>query len=261
MTEEYNDVNPIDFMLSRHELLVTLNALGAELIPGLGADPLGELYPEQSQLALTIAQRAMRARGFIQFQEGNAVFHRWLLEAVSACAFAPRALMVLHKVQGSNPVHYFAHLTDDVTVLHMRPEDVLHMFSLLPSKSYLIKQLVKLVGLTDEQKKTNISFLLTREQFIEIREYAEGGNITAAHGVLKTGGAPAEWSFVETLANAPSLTVFQFLHVEADGEAMEEDFSVLNDGALAWLLVTSGDTITVQQVSATEFQIYLDEML
>ena len=262
MAEERKREAPINFTLSRHELLVTLDALGAEVIPGLGADPLGELSPEENQLALTIAQRAMRARGFVRFQEGDVVFHRWLVEAVGACAFAPRALMALHRAPDRTPLHYFAHLTDDdVTVLHVRPEDVLHTFSLLPSRDYLIERLVQLTGLTDEHGKADEVFSLTKEQFVRVREYVEQNDTVAAQQALNADESSDKRAFVETLANMPTLTVFQFLHVEEDGEATKKDFSVLHDGERAWLLVTSGDTIEVQGITASEFQTYLDEML
>ena len=58
-----NAVEPVNIMLSRDELLLVLGLINTEYIPGLDADPLGELSTDQLVLALTVAGRGLRARG------------------------------------------------------------------------------------------------------------------------------------------------------------------------------------------------------
>lgn len=261
MAEDAGLGAPINFTLSRHEVLVTLNALEAEVIPGLGPDPLGELTPDQNRLALAIAQRAMLAHGFIQIQDAGLVFHQWLLNAVGTCAFAPKALMILQRTSGNNPQQYFVHLNDDVIAMHTWDGGFLHTFSLLPSRDYLIHSVIDITGGSDVMCEECGSFTLPTETFITIREYAERGDVSVAQELMDAGESSESWAFAETLSHSPRLTVFQFLHAKEDGDVEQKDFSLLNDDARAWLLETADDLIRIQPTSVFEFQTFLEQLL
>ena len=73
----------INILLSREELLYVLNILQAQTIPGLDADPLGQMDGPQHQLALVVAERALRARELAISHNGSGmVVHNALLTAV-----------------------------------------------------------------------------------------------------------------------------------------------------------------------------------
>ena len=78
---------PINLLLSRAELQLTLELLQARTIPGLEpTDPvLADISPEQQQVARTLAERALRARELLHVQpDGELVIHRLLLSTVGA---------------------------------------------------------------------------------------------------------------------------------------------------------------------------------
>lgn len=262
MADDAGLATPVNFTLSRHEVLVVLDALGADVIPGLGPDPLGDLTPEQNQLALIIAQRALEARGFIEIRENRPTFHQWVLDGVGACALASKALMILHRTPEHAPRQFFTHFDDTVTALHVRNSDVLHTFSLMPSRDYLIDRIVDITGLGDETSSQGEVFSISRDVFIQAREAAEGGEVASAVQIMQSIGAPDEiQTFAETLANSPMLTVFQFLNAKDADNVGQKDFSLLHDDARAWFLEAEDDVLHIQAISATAFRIYLEKLL
>ena len=87
-----NEFEPVDLLLSREELLLLLDLLQANTIPGLEVDPFGELNDAQRQLAIVWAGRALRARELAQLNEaGELMVHDDLLTAVGTCAYADKA--------------------------------------------------------------------------------------------------------------------------------------------------------------------------
>lgn len=241
-------VEPLNILLSRDELLLVLSELDSDFIPGLDADPLGELTAEQQSLALTVAGRGLMARELAGLtDDGELVLHTALLTAVGVCAYSQNAVFAYHWPAGSDePVRHFGHVRGDVAVAHTRPQDVLHLFSLLPSRAALIDEVVVLARSSTSPKKSNFAGELTISgvDFGRARALAAAGDADEAAAVL--GGAeqdPAAVALADALAASPDVTILQTLKQLESGDVQKRDFTVIasQDGQGAWLVIAGAD--------------------
>jgi len=234
-------VEPVNIMLSRDELLLVLGLINAEYIPGLDADPLGERSTDQLVLALTVAGRGLRARGLARVREnGELAVHAALLAAVGACAYSQNAVFVYHwPAKSEAPTRYFGHLRDGAFVAHTRPEDVLHLFTVLPSKDRLIEQVLAACQYQDVPAAKTGPVQISGQDFARVRELAEKGDLEQAIDILTAGQAPpgAAERLVETLADGPRLSIVQTLKQLGDGSVQKRDFTLVQDGQQAWLVM------------------------
>ncbi|MCB0199112.1 MAG: hypothetical protein KDI03_03490 [Anaerolineae bacterium] len=238
---------PLNILLSRDELMLVLGELDSDYIPGLDVDPLGELAPEQQSLALTVAGRGLMARELAGLtDEGDLVLHTALLTAVGVCAYSQNALFAYHWPAGSDaPTRYFGHLRGDVSVVHTRPQDVLHLFSLLPSRAALIDEVVALSGSSTSPTKSNFSGELTVSgaDFGRARELAAAGDADQAAVVLGGAALPGAVALADTLAASPDVTILQTLKQLESGDIQKRDFTLIasQNGHGAWLVTAGAD--------------------
>lgn len=235
-----NGKEATNIRLSREELLLTLSLLETDFIPGLDNDPLGELNRDQYTLALTWAERALRARGLAQRFDGELKVHSTLLTAVGVCAYSQNALFVYHWPSGQEtPLRYFGHLRGDQVVAHTRPEDVLHQFALLSSKAHLIDQALAACRYVETPVSPLAEFELSREPLSRARELANLGQSQTAAEQLIAAGAPTESAkaLATTLAAAPRVSILQTLKQQADGSVLKRDFTLLQTRDQTWLII------------------------
>lgn len=265
-----NTSEPIHFLLSREELLFVLNLLQAGFIPGLDNDPLGELTPEQQAFANTVAGRALWARELTQLHSDSQwVIHNNLLLAVGGCAYAQRIISVYHwPVNSTLPTRFFGHLWENNIVTHTRPADVLHRFSLLPSKEQLISQVLAVCDLEDGSASPHQELAVSSGDFVKIRELAGAGDTTGAVGILVTNGTLPETAqaFVSTLADSARISILQILDQVANGTVQKRDFTVLQNSQQTWLISTpASDTddapLSVKTTTRDEVTALLSEWL
>ena len=122
---------PMNVLLSRDELLLMLQLLRAPTLAGLDANPAGDWNAEQQRVALTVAERALRARDLAHLRPGGELaVHTALLAAVGVCAYPQATLFVYHwPANAEAATRYFAHQRQGELVAHTRPADVLHLFT------------------------------------------------------------------------------------------------------------------------------------
>jgi hypothetical protein len=222
---------PITLLLSREELLCVLDLLQADTIPGLDDDPLGELTPEQRALALIWAERALRARGLARVQDDGAVaLDNALLTAVGVSAYPQSAVFVYHWPAGAEvPTRYFGRVRGNDVVTHSRPEDVLHRFTLLPSKTDLVKQTLAMCEYRDTPDSPSFEFTLPGADLARARELAEAGETDQAREALAAGGAApaAAAAFAQTLSEAPRVSILQTVRGQTGDGVERRDFTLL----------------------------------
>ena len=129
--------------LSREELLFLLFTLKTDFIPGLDADPVGELSQEQKNLGLVYAERALRARDLVAVNENGAlVVREALLLMIGTCAYSPMMITLHHFSTYDVPKQMFWHIRNGVTVAHTRPDAPLHDFAFVPNRETLVQQII-----------------------------------------------------------------------------------------------------------------------
>lgn len=260
-------MEPINILLSRDELMAILDVLAVPIIPGVDADPLGELTPAQQTLALTVARRALRARELARLNEANAfVVHNMLLNAVGTCAYAEQSLFVYHWQPGSEvPTRYFGHIRGDAATIHARPEAELHLFTILPSKDRLLTQILDMCGYQDVSEAIIDEFIITQDTFTQARSLAEQADITQAIALLTQQDIPAEsaQALADALGNTPRVSVMQTLQ-QRDQTVRRKDFTLLQNGHQPWFIIPAPqerEVLVVRRSNRSEIQTLLAEWL
>ncbi len=260
---------PINILLSREELLFVLNLLQANSIPGLDADPAGALNEEQRILALMWGGRALRARELAQIDaDDNVVVHNALLTAVGVCAYSNDALFMYHWSENSTiPTRYFAHIRGESIATHTRPEDVLHQFTLHPSKEQLFTQIMDVCEYEDVAESQLETINTTKDDFVRVRKFVNQRDAQVAAGVLVNAGASAAaaQAFVDTLANSPRISVFQTLKQEGDTAVKRGDFTLMQDSQHTWLIAPTeaedSQGLFIKPTTRTEIAAVLADLL
>ncbi len=265
-----NTQQPTNILLSRKELQVVLNLLETTFIPGLDADPLGDLTPEQQSLALGVAEHALQARQLVQMQaNGKLVIDNTLLTAVGVCAYSQNAIFILHwSVQGQIPARYFAHIRQDGIVAHTRPKNILHQFSLLPSKEYLIEQVLTVCEYEDLPTNQAFEFTMSSPEFIKVRELTAANDTEKALELLVNNKTPSQTAqaFIKTLANSPRISVLQTLTQEDNETVQRRDFTLLQNSHHTWFVIAPpGETneapLQAKTITKDKIQALLAEWL
>jgi hypothetical protein len=264
-----NELEPINLLLSREELRLVLNSLETDFIPGLDADPLGELSPDQDGLVLTVAGRALRARELARPEaDGTLAFHNALLTLVGVCAYSQNVIFAYHWPPDQIiPRRYFGHIRGEDIVAHTRPEDVLHLFSLLPSKAQLIDQVLVACELEERSASAAYEFKLSSDAFASVRELAGNGEPDRAIDLLLRHDTPPETAqaFVTTLADSPATSILQTVKQTGDGTVQKRDFTVLQNSRETWLGLAAteeaGGPLQVKTTTREEIRTLLADWL
>ncbi len=265
-----NELEPVNLLLSREELRLVLNSLETDFIPGLDAEPLGELTSDQDGLVLTVAGRALRARELARPEEdGELAFHNALLTMVGVCAYSENVIFAYHWPPNQIiPRRYFGHIRGEDIVAHTRPEDVLHLFSLLPSKAQLIDQVLTACEFEERPSSGPFEFSLSSDTFASVRELAGNGEADKAIDLLVENDTPLETAkaFVATLSDSPSTSILQTVKQPGDGTVQKRDFTLLQNSRQTWLgLAATGEAenglVRIKTTTRDELQARLAEWL
>lgn len=237
---------PINLLLSRDELLLVLRSLGVETIPGIDSDPLGNLTPEGMEIALTVAGRALRAREMARLrQDGQLVLHNLLLTAVGICTYATQTAFVYHWPEdGAVPQRYFGHVRGEDFVSHLRPADVLHLFTMLPAKEQMVAQILQFCAYHEGEEAGNLE--MGMGDFGRLRQWVRQGERETAVSHLADQGADRETAaaFVNTLAHSPDISVWQLLRQQPDQTVAQYDCTLVQNKRHGWLVApAAGDGV------------------
>ncbi|MCB9420413.1 MAG: hypothetical protein H6667_11455 [Ardenticatenaceae bacterium] len=263
-----NGLEPIGVLLSREELIFVLDLLQASSLPGLDADPLGDLTPQQRAMSMVWAGRALRARGLGQLNEdGEMALHHALLTAVGVCAYSNDAIFIYHWPEaGADPSRYFGHLRGEDMASHTRPADVLHQFSLLPSRDHLLEQVFDFCGYEDGSQSADLTMTVNNADFVRARELAGDGQTQAAVEALTQNDVPAETAvaFAATLADSPRVSIFQTLKQDGADSVQKSDFTLVQNSDHTWFIAPARDdeaALLVKTTNKNEVETILNELL
>lgn len=262
-----NEIESASYLLSREELLLLLDLLEAENLPGLDPDPLGELNDDQRALALIWAGRALRARELAAVGEnGELLVDEGLLTAVGNCLYWQKALFVFHWPEpGSVPVRFFGYTRDGQAATHSRPADVLHRFSTLASADALVEAVTAVCQSQTLPDSPAVKLTLPREVFVHARELAEEQDTKAAQETLQKANVAAETAQALTavLAGRPRLSIWHLVQRQEDDASQTYDFTLLQNEETAWLvsLPAADGNLEVRTVTAVDLQNLLAEFL
>lgn len=245
----------VNIVLSRDELLFLLQAVKADFILGLDSEPMGDRSPEQQEIALTVAGRALQARGLVsKLDSGEIIVHNNLLEAIGTCAYPQQTLSIYHwPADSESTTRYFAHLRAGTVVAHLRPQDVLHLISKLPSKEYLIEQVLNLCKCSENLLDKDIHLSLRNADLTTVRTLAEEGKTQAAIDLLAQQGIQPETStpFVEALTHRPHISIVQILKQQQNNTLARNECTIIQNERYSWLLLPQNENSSTLSVQST----------
>lgn len=249
---------PISIALSRDELLVVLEALSVETIPGIDVEPTGDWTVRERGIARMVAVRSLRARGLVQLNnDQEPQFHTDLLRAVGICAHSQSALFLFHwPNRESTPIRTFGHARGTDFVLHARPDDELHFFTLVPTRSEFLYQILARCGIESpsvggheiaETKTSDTHVLrLPSTQFAKVRAastYAEARNLLVGYGVDEQSADALANSLIGSTNQSPHdaeqlsrISILQTIQQTDADTIIKRDFTVLEDAKRRWLI-------------------------
>ena len=245
------------FLLSREELILLLDLLEIESIPGLDPDPLGELSDDQRALALIWAGRALQARELATVaDDGSLLVNEQLLTAVGTCAYWETAVTVFHwSAPGSTPQRLFGYVGNGKVTTHARPAGVLHRVSTLPTAADLINELMTFNQCQSLPETPNAQFELAQDVFVQARELAESQDVEASEKVLSEGGLPEDNAKMITavLSGKPRMSIWQIVQQAENGESTAHEYTLLQNDQAAWLiqLNTGEEAVHLQTITTT----------
>jgi hypothetical protein len=132
--------------LSQEELIYLLQLLQLANLPGMSLNPLAGTDEQQFLSAMSIAERCLRARGFIQF---DIAAQRMNIESavvgtLSFCARAPQSIAVRRMQADGRQVAAMYHLSAPLKIKHQAVMGV-HEFALIQEANSVLNDIMNLI--------------------------------------------------------------------------------------------------------------------
>jgi hypothetical protein len=224
----------------------------------LDASTWVELPPQQQDLALSVARRALEARGFAQTgDDSQLLVHRALLTAVGTCAFPQRSILVDHQSADGQATSVFTHIRDQDSVVHTGAGGV-HTFALLSSAEELVNHLASLCQWNSSSSTAGLELTVPRQDFTRACDAsADGAEADAQRILTAAGGADkASSALAHALATRPRISIVQMLRSDEAEAVQERAFTFIESDGNGWLVSPVNDSadapVKVKSSSRTE---------
>lgn len=265
--KEQNVGSPFRVVLSHVELLYLLHFFGATPAAGVDRDPLAGLSDEQITVALETAAAALRARDLLRFDgDQQPLLADPLLRVLGAYADPQQMLSAYrYRVDAELPLAFFAYVHEGDAVMHSRPADLLHEFSLLGDPSELFPFLAAFCAGGALGELTERRLALPARAVAVARAHADAGNSQEVMQVLREAGlSELNAQLLATDLVAPAaLTAMTFLVQQPDTAPRRRDFiywqSERPDSAM--LLIEQGAEVLITDGGVASLATLINEMV
>lgn len=241
--------------LSHTEFAYLLKQFGARLSVGVDRDPLDGLSAEKIDIAYAVAGDAMRARGLVRLDsEQNLLIKNQLLQLLQVCA-NPRHLVTAFRytMDDELPTVLFGYCRNGQTVMHTRPDDLLHELTFFDSLTGLLASLVAFCsGGRTTAPPRQLSLALPGLAVAEARNHAENGQTLEIVKVLNDANVPIEIANIlaSDLVSPSALTAITIFTLSEKGDESHRECiywqSEANQSALLIAYAGSSDQIADQ---------------
>jgi hypothetical protein len=229
----------LNVLLSREELLFLLYVLKTDFIPGLDADPLGNLTNDQKKLSLVFAERALRARELAGVDpQGGLVVREALMLLIATCAYSDLMISAHHFPSNQAPQQAFWHVRSGVVVLHTRPEAPLHHFAFVPDRAILQQQIFDSCHLAQLDECQDYPEIITTHAVLKTAREGAGQNKSQTIEMLVSNGiateAAAEISNI--LSGEHTATTLHLAALKTELPPLQESVTILSGPTSTWLM-------------------------
>jgi len=253
-------VEELNILLSREELVFLLFLLKVDFIPGLDADPLGNLSKEQKNLGLAYAERSLRARGLVSIDEkGELVVREALLLMVGTCAYPELMISIHHFPTKIPPSQVYWNAKSGVAVAHTRPDAPLHGFGFIKDRNTLVQQILDSCQLVSDNKPS-LPVIVTTNLMLKI---AREGSVKDFPGTVKklisSGIDPGSaQELCKVLATDHSVSALHLVSQKPNSPPLQESVTVLSGQSSTWLMMNGKeDNVSLTATSKIEISEFL----
>jgi len=265
--KEQNVGSPFRVVLSHVELLYLLQLFGATPAAGVDRDPLAGLSDEQITVALETAVAALRARDLLRFDsDQQPLLADPLLRVLGAYADPQQMLSAYrYRVDAELPLAFFAYVHEGDAVMHRRPADLLHEFSLLGDPSELFPFLVAFCADVPLGELPERRLALPARAIAVARAHADAGNSQGVLEVLREAGMSETNAqlLANDLVTPAALTTMTFLVQQPGAAPRRRDFVYWQSERpnSAMLMVEQGAEVLIVDGSVASLTTLVNEMV
>ncbi len=254
-------------VLSHGELVYLLRFFGVQPMVGVDRDPLADLPMEQVAVALETAGHALRARDLLRFDEAQQpVLADDLMRVLSAYA-DPHQMVSAYRYRTDDalPLAFFGYRQGDDAVIHTRPADLLHEFTLVREPGALIAALATFCAGAAPGELPRRQLALPAQAIAAARAYADAGRTQEVMQVLLAAGLsePNAQLLAVDLVTPTALTTATLLVRRNGGAPGRRDFvywqSERSDSAM--VIVEQGAEVLITDGSAASIATIVNEMV
>ena len=227
------------FTLSQEELFVVLAYLKVDALVGLDNQILKSLSPEQIQLVMSVAERALISREFLSPDADNRLqLEKVVLAIVGACAAAETTLVVTHNRPNRPTENLFFHTARKMVVMHSMPVTAIHQFVALEEKSDIAKLVTAILNVKEQSILKCPEGQIQDELITQARDAAlESGKAKALEVLAKSKlEQSTAGQFATTLTSLVSNTTQVYIKHQKNGDSAADGFTILQGSNGAWIL-------------------------
>lgn len=184
----------LSIRLGHEELVILLGILKASTLPGLEDDLLEGLSEEQKEASLATAERSLRARGIINFDEEDERIkvEPLTLALLGTCVYpqSTTSVMVLDKMGDIKAGYY--HSRDDFLVEHSFRGDGIYQFTTAAGREDMEKRYFDLLGFEKRPVPEDKPFEAPISGMEEMREIVRKGERDKLAEILGEKGVNGE---------------------------------------------------------------------
>ena len=224
---------------SQEELFGILTYLKVPTLTGLDIRVLAQLPEEQARLVLSVAERALIARGaVVRGPENRFQLETVVLAMVGACATPERSLIVTRNRPGLPTEAYFYHMARQMVVLHTLPMTAIHQFIMLEDQAAVIRSAMSIATLDATESVIDCPAGQLPEALLpRTRDAAETDAANALQVLAESNlDSRTREQLAQTFANLVSNTTFAYISQQQSPESKAAGFTLLTGRNGAWLL-------------------------
>lgn len=259
---------PFSVVLSHAELAYLLSLFAATPTIGIDRNPFDGLSAQEIAVAHTTARNALRARDLLRLDaEARPLVNDDLLRVLESCANPHLIVTAYRYVAGEElPLARFGYRRADAAVIHTRPDDLLHAFTLAPDAMTLAQSLADFcAGGAAASLPASAPLTLPGGVMAAARAYADAGQADQVVQVLRTAGLDddAATALAAELNNPAAVTAITFVATSSDAGTRRRDaiYWQSTSPAARLIVYTEAGAVQISSGGAAEFLAILNQMM
>ena len=179
--------------LSLEELVLLLNLLKIGRLPGMAEDPSADAPPDQVAGAMAAAERALRARGFIQItsEDEPIIVFSPVLALLLGCVAAHTVMLAASEPAERPADARYYHVSEHLAVGRSFPQLGLHRFTGGPEFGDISGELLEMLDINSQPRPSGRAGTVSADSMAKARDMAPNDKEKEA-SLLHEGGLPPD---------------------------------------------------------------------